>query len=249
MSGDQKDNQLPAKKSYASINAIEQFGSVVGNDHLAFLIRKSERLASAIHVVTQHLSHGEPLRERLRAKSLDLVEHATDPERLGGGPEMFTSTCVALGAMLETAQAAGMVSSMNAKLICDEYAALARFARDRYGLIRGREQDFKDVTFTVGSLIKDTRPIKDTFISRTVERSSTVDKGQITDPRRASILSLLKTRDSITIRDATLAIPDVSEKTIQRELLAMVDEGVLIKEGERRWSIYRMPAAGDSLAE
>jgi len=42
----------------------------------------------------------------------------------------------------------------------------------------------------------------------------------------------------LTIKDFTKNIKDCSEKTIQRELLAMVAKGVLKKEGERRWSKY-----------
>jgi hypothetical protein len=58
--------------------------------------------------------------------------------------------------------------------------------------------------------------------------------------RRDSILSLVKSQASISVKDAARAIPGCSEKTVQRELLAMVAEGVLTKEGERRWSTYRL---------
>jgi hypothetical protein len=33
-------------------------------------------------------------------------------------------------------------------------------------------------------------------------------------------------------------IKDCSEKTIQRELIVLVSEKVVKKEGERRWSVY-----------
>ena len=35
-------------------------------------------------------------------------------------------------------------------------------------------------------------------------------------------------------------LKDVSEKTVQRELFALVKEGVLKKEGEKRWSVYKL---------
>ncbi|NBD73640.1 DeoR family transcriptional regulator [Patescibacteria group bacterium] len=58
--------------------------------------------------------------------------------------------------------------------------------------------------------------------------------------RRAQILGLLQRKDSVSIKDVTEVITDCSEKTIQRELLALVESGVLKKEGERRWSRYSL---------
>ncbi len=58
--------------------------------------------------------------------------------------------------------------------------------------------------------------------------------------RRAIILGLLQKKDRITVKDVSRVITDVSEKTLQRELLALVSQGVLRKEGERRWSTYRL---------
>lgn len=58
--------------------------------------------------------------------------------------------------------------------------------------------------------------------------------------RRATILSLLQHQERISVRDVASVIKDCSEKTLQRELLGLVAQGVLIKEGERRWSMYRL---------
>lgn len=60
------------------------------------------------------------------------------------------------------------------------------------------------------------------------------------DDRRKIILALIKQKPSLTVKDIARSIPGVSEKTIQRELLAMVAEGILIKRGERRWSTYAL---------
>jgi hypothetical protein len=63
------------------------------------------------------------------------------------------------------------------------------------------------------------------------------------DDRRKIILALIKQKPSLTVKDIAKSIPAVSEKTIQRELLAMVAESILIKRGERRWSTYSLRAA------
>ena len=58
--------------------------------------------------------------------------------------------------------------------------------------------------------------------------------------RRKIILALIKQKPSLTVKDIAKSISHVSEKTIQRELLAMVAEGILTKKGERRWSTYSL---------
>ena len=58
------------------------------------------------------------------------------------------------------------------------------------------------------------------------------------DDRRKIILALLKQKPAVTVGDIAKSISGVSEKTIQRELLAMVMENILLKRGERRWSTY-----------
>ncbi len=58
--------------------------------------------------------------------------------------------------------------------------------------------------------------------------------------RQSAIISLLKRKKEIMIKDVVGIILDCSEKTIQRELLALVDEGMLVKEGERRWTKYSL---------
>lgn len=60
------------------------------------------------------------------------------------------------------------------------------------------------------------------------------------DNRQNQILSLLKNRSNLTIKDFVGVISDCSEKTIQRELIELVDKGIVKKEGERRWSTYSL---------
>lgn len=58
--------------------------------------------------------------------------------------------------------------------------------------------------------------------------------------RQSVIIALLRRKKEIMVRDVSLIIRDCSEKTIQRELLSLVEQGVLKKEGERRWTKYTL---------
>jgi hypothetical protein len=60
------------------------------------------------------------------------------------------------------------------------------------------------------------------------------------DSRQMRILTLLRAQSHLSIKDFAAVIPDCSEKTIQRELLELVEKGIIKKEGERRWSTYSL---------
>jgi DNA-binding transcriptional ArsR family regulator len=60
------------------------------------------------------------------------------------------------------------------------------------------------------------------------------------DSREKSILDILKTKESVSIKDISTVIFGVSEKTIQRALQTLIDKGQIIKEGERRWARYKL---------
>ena len=58
--------------------------------------------------------------------------------------------------------------------------------------------------------------------------------------RQSIIINLLKRKKDIMVKDVAEVVHDCSEKTLQRELLALVSEGILKKEGERRWTRYSL---------
>jgi len=58
------------------------------------------------------------------------------------------------------------------------------------------------------------------------------------DSRRSLIINFLKGKDWTSIKDIADTIDGCSAKTIQRELADLVQQGVLKKKGDRRWSRY-----------
>ncbi|TRZ51100.1 hypothetical protein D4R99_04855 [bacterium] len=58
--------------------------------------------------------------------------------------------------------------------------------------------------------------------------------------RRELILSLVREKGELSIKDITAHFSDCGEKTIQRELAALVVNNVLKKTGDRRWSRYSL---------
>lgn len=60
----------------------------------------------------------------------------------------------------------------------------------------------------------------------------------VKNDRQTLILSTIRSKGESSIKDLTDIIRGCSEKTIQRELIALVGSGDLLKTGERRWSRY-----------
>lgn len=74
--------------------------------------------------------------------------------------------------------------------------------------------------------------------SKMVSVSKTSSQGN--QGRRENILAVLRSKGPSFIKDISLIVRDIGEKTIQRELAAMVAEGVIVRKGDRRWTTYEL---------
>jgi DNA-binding transcriptional ArsR family regulator len=69
--------------------------------------------------------------------------------------------------------------------------------------------------------------------------SETHSNGHIKD-RRERVLSVIREKLEASIKDICEVVSDCSEKTIQRELNDLIVAGLVVREGERRWSKYKL---------
>ena len=88
---------------------------------------------------------------------------------------------------------------------------------------------------------KKVSPVERRVVGRRTDHSVSRAEGNVAiQSRRVRILKLIKDNREVMIKDIVKHFPDLSEKTIQRELLSFVESGVLKKLGERRWSRYSL---------
>lgn len=64
--------------------------------------------------------------------------------------------------------------------------------------------------------------------------------GEDKKERRDAIMKTIRSKGQVTIRDISKNIHGCSEKTIQRDLQELIQHGVLIREGEKRWAVYKL---------
>jgi len=103
--------------------------------------------------------------------------------------------------------------------------------------------DRKDVLYTkerpIMSFTKETNADeKYTTNPSVIEKTKPI--ADIKNQRRNEIIAVIKKKKHVAIKDITLLVRNVGEKTIQREITAMVEEGVLKKQGSKRWSTYSL---------
>lgn len=235
-----------------------------------FISLKAEKLTSALYLVTDFLSDSEPLKWKLRSRSIDLLLEAGAVSRRvmsygrTGGAEAFASLVSDLVFLLEVADKTGSVSEINFSILKQEYL-------DLKDLLAGTEsvRSIKDL-FSIGDLSRPNLPIiapapierkesvpsvsvtQEVFVKRqtlantpSLKKESSIKDNKVynngqKDSRRETILKFVKGRGWIGIADIAAVIPDCSTKTIQRELADMVQSGVLNKQGEKRWSRYSL---------
>lgn len=66
------------------------------------------------------------------------------------------------------------------------------------------------------------------------------ERSQAGGGRKEVVLALIKERGEVSIKDISDSIKDCSEKTIQRLLTELIKDNLVTREGERRWSRYKL---------
>lgn len=206
-----------------------------------YIYKKTERLAKAIHLITPAFATAATLRNRLDGIAVGLVDAAILPP--GAAKEAFSRELLALSSVLAIAQSGGLLSPMNSTLIADEaHALLAEIAAYEEPRL------FLDDSPTLADLAKSAgRRIPSAGSARArATRSPSSAKGHIKDikdntARQDAIVSVIRDKGTVYIKDISTVVREISEKTIQRELQKLVQEGVVVRQGSRRWTAYSLP--------
>lgn len=143
---------------------------------------------------------------------------------------VFLNTLVALESHIHVARATGLLQEEIADMLLLEIETVLR-ALQQY-LAREKNSAPDLVSFTMSQPAPPVTP-------RAPHKGR--PKGQHIE-RRRMIKDIIASKRQSTIKDISEKIPNYSEKVIQREIIAMITDGTIIKEGERRWSRYSLVA-------
>lgn len=243
-----------AKKTHDPIGFFDKDTSFV------FVYKKTEKLASAVYMITNLFSDNEPMKWNLRRKVSDLLSFILEykdikDSNLSDFAYNIETKVLELVSLLEISFRAGLISQMNFSIIKQEFSyVLDVFNKTS---LDTREYSNKNISKSFFDITDERNHISSTQnVGRQVSREANTthisyghikDKNDLSDKgvfrksnRQNIILNLLKKRKELTIKDVSIHIRDCSEKTIQRELISLITAGVLKRTGERRWSRYSL---------
>ncbi len=220
--------------------------------------RRAERLVAALFLLTNHVAPSDHLRSEIRSTATSLLGRVLDLRdemRSSTSPKIseFQATVRRLISQINILVFAGVVSPQNAEIVSaslDELGTFITLSRrtnlsenvriSREELLEVREyrkghiKDVKDKVF-----IKDNLSLKD---NKETRKKLALNEGvdTLTTSRSRSILEILRGGGQLNIRDIASNLPEHGEKTIQRELVLLIQQGIVKRIGLKRWSRYAL---------
>jgi hypothetical protein len=223
-------------------------GFFSGDDYLVHIFKKTEKITAALYLVSGLLKDDEPMKWELRQRSIDMLASSfTASSSLPGDKNAVIQSLFASAletvSLLDVALISNLISEMNHDLLVHEIENVTGLLRERLAA------SAENAGYVLSEKFFKTDKESSEYRAPAVEASKGHENTrhpahdisqQKKSKRQDNIIDILKGQSNLTIKDFSKAIKDCSEKTIQRELLEMVDKGLVKKEGERRWSRYSL---------
>lgn len=247
-------------------------GIVVKDIPISISYTKTNKLITALYMVTDIIERDEPLRGKLRTLGTGILSdiHNMPYHACGKISELMS--------FLDLAKALNIISQMNCEILQKEFAELSQSIRESSEkmeqsdrelnlaeffakeLPAGRTEGSPDRQNPIGHVssarigVQRGRTLLRALSDKTIQMSdkkTSKNNGQfdvLKKNRREEIIHFIKnTSAGATITDirngAGPKVASCGEKTLQRELVSMLKEGLLKKIGEKRWSRYYLKSA------
>lgn len=220
-----------------------------GDNVFVFIYKKTQKILSALYLITNQLPDEEPIKWNLRkggGKVLgDIIVFFDTKKEMD--LHSVKSGILETISLIEIGEVSGLIGAMNSMIIKAEFTTVLNTVSDDLQNRFVIPSNFFEVGEVPRDVNKYSKGEASGFESLKGQRMSFKTgekyKGQkdirLRD-RKSEIISILRKKKEVNIKDVKDIISDCSEKTIQRDLLSLVAEGVLKKVGERRWSRYQI---------
>lgn len=271
----QKDTQK-TETNHKGHNDVSNFTALLDKPFYEFVNKKTEKIITALYLVSDCMDNSDPIREKLRLIGVRLM---SDIYHLSVASPVDRQTEIALPlsniseiiSLLKVSFMVGFISEMNALILQDELVKLATQLRESINQDKNYLLSLDSKMFAVEpivsskdnsrnnqlnmesnlalnnsfykghkldvSFMNNLSPLEnDMSNSKKTQRSSPSERNN----RREKILSLIKGKKNISIKDISSSFPDCSEKTISRELNVLISKGHIKKTGAKRWSRYQI---------
>lgn len=221
------------------------------------IYNKACRLANALFAVSNLIKDEPELKDRIKALALEVVATSVNLKDLNKNevkPVLLSieKNVLLMMSLTDIAAVSGLISEMNGRILKEEFQAFIFVAKNFYetfenehtSLIKSALND--DVATPISevnqslivSSVKTTLPAPMNRVAGLNNSSVNNHSLKRKDTRKSTILNFIKSHNNVSIKDILPHIIGCSEKTVQRELLELINEGLVTKMGQRRWSRY-----------
>ncbi len=295
MFGEEKNLKDPKKDSLKDSQNMPAPYQVEGANLMSVNLsyKKTDKLITALYMVTDIIDKDEPLRKKLRTIGIEIISD------INSNPPSACSKVSEIMSFLGIASAMNIVSEMNCNILKKEFAQLDQAIRESSDMIKKANRqvnlsDFFQSSFAEDNKYEEVVKPNLAFSKLFFDKGHKNYKGQTKLPKGNSIgvqkgSTLMKALSKVNIStrrtngsninsksvsfntannfetlkrqrrdeiskiiqkaDEGATITDIrnsaygsllscGEKTLQRELVSMIKDGILNKTGEKRWSRY-----------
>jgi len=213
------------------------------NEYYQDVFKKTEKIVSVIFYILNNINidkKSETHTSNLASKAHFTHENAlrtleVKPAVAQEVLEQFAQSLIGLDSTLRVVSAARVLSPESLTLITSEIRSVLISLRS----MLEEEDALQSILFAADSRataassprrIAPAAPKPPAAVGRKSE--------EVVQDRRTRIMTILEAKSAATIKDISEIVSDISEKTIQRELNTLIEDGVVLRQGERRWSKY-----------
>lgn len=230
-----------------------------------YAVGRAKKITEALYRVTDLFPDKEPLKWNLRREAVEILEiilsfEHQPPKGAGEGLQNVENRLKKLLAFLDLAQAGSFISSLNFEVLKSEYRNLHNFLLSP----SGKPSDGLLPVFyelQTKNAPKERPAPKENEGEREVWPETRLPEARPSDggavhigqhngqsyqhlpekDRRSIIVSFLREQPGKWVNIGELAAlfkHNLSEKTLQRDLAGMIQEGIVDKQGDKRWRRY-----------
>lgn len=210
---------------------------------------KLNKLITALYIVTDIIDKTEPIRLKLRILGTDILSDTSTISDTNIKDKVRDVL-----SLLDVASTVHIISEMNANILKKEFTELYKsLGEDKQKIENVHHTWLEEFLAEPPMLPTYTKPDEYLFKTQGSNKNTTNDlpgnsnteSGSLVlkKERREDILQAIQdNKGSATITEVRLKASSrlalCGEKTLQRELISMVKDGILYKSGEKRWSRY-----------
>lgn len=212
---------------------------VQDEEYYRYIFKKTEKIVSVVFYILYNMptdsrtqSHIEDIQHAARQvhdavlQSLETRQYAAED-----AVRVTALALISLESKLRVAHISGMVTTEIMNVIAAEIDAVLRgmnkYIKPNQGFDTGESE--RALQFA---------PVANRQKTASLKQRPREAKSENPIDRRERIKTVLEAKGTASIKDIANIITDCSEKTIQRELNDMIEDNLVKRQGERRWSVY-----------